>query len=186
MEPWLRNLLVLATFFYECRGEDSVTQPPGDVITTEGGQVTLDCQFETSVSTSLNLFWYKYEANDFPRFMLGRSSFGSKNGTDFEDRFDAHLDTDSKSVPLTIQRVQLSDSAVYYCALKPTVTTGYTAPLQNHTELHNDNTPFISSISTNDYPEYVLWKDVIGPGDSDDRLKWRFDAHLNSIINQST
>uniref|UniRef100_A0A674F4A0 Ig-like domain-containing protein n=1 Tax=Salmo trutta TaxID=8032 RepID=A0A674F4A0_SALTR len=130
MGPWLRNLLILAAFCYECRGEDTVTQPPGDVISIEGGQVTLDCQFETSDTTNLNLFWYKYEANYFPKFMLGRFSFGSINATEFEERFDAHLKTDSKSIPLTIQRLQLSDSAVYYCALRPTVTTGYTAPLQ--------------------------------------------------------
>eukprot|EP00063_Salmo_salar_P020733 XP_013995568.1 PREDICTED: uncharacterized protein LOC106569105 [Salmo salar] len=88
----------------KCRGEDTVTQPPGDVISIEGGQVTLDCQFETSDTTNLNMFWYKYEANDFPKFMLGRFSFGSINATEFEERFDAHLKTDSKSVPLTIQR----------------------------------------------------------------------------------
>uniref|UniRef100_A0A674BEK9 Ig-like domain-containing protein n=1 Tax=Salmo trutta TaxID=8032 RepID=A0A674BEK9_SALTR len=130
MEPWLRNLLILAVFCYECRGEDSVTQPPGDVIATEGGQVTLDCQFDAVNINNLYLFWYKHEVNGFPKFMLGRFSFGSTNATGYEERFDAHLDKDSKSVPLTIQRLQLSDSAVYYCALRPTVTTGYTAPLQ--------------------------------------------------------
>uniref|UniRef100_A0A674F3A5 Ig-like domain-containing protein n=1 Tax=Salmo trutta TaxID=8032 RepID=A0A674F3A5_SALTR len=130
MEPWLSNLLILAAFCYECRGEDSVTQPPGDVIATEGEQVTLDCQFDT-VDTNPYLFWYKQEANDFPKYMLRRATFGSDNAIEFQRRFDAHLNlttfkSASKSVPLTIQRLQLSDSAVYYCALKPTVTTGYT------------------------------------------------------------
>ena len=97
---------------------------------TEGEQVTLDCQFDADDTRNLNLFWYKHELNGFPKFMLGRFPFGSKNATEFKDRFDANLDADSKSVPLTIQRVQLSDSAVYYCALRPTVTTGYTASLQ--------------------------------------------------------
>uniref|UniRef100_A0A674F4Z9 Ig-like domain-containing protein n=1 Tax=Salmo trutta TaxID=8032 RepID=A0A674F4Z9_SALTR len=133
MEPWLRNLLILAACCYECRGEDSVSQPPGDVIATEGEQVTLDCQFDT-LDTSPYLFWYKQGANDFPKYMLRRVTFGSDNVIEFQRRFDAHLNlttfkSASKSVPLTIQRLQLSDSAVYYCALKPTVTTGYTAPL---------------------------------------------------------
>uniref|UniRef100_A0A674F528 Ig-like domain-containing protein n=1 Tax=Salmo trutta TaxID=8032 RepID=A0A674F528_SALTR len=118
-----------------------LNHPPGDVIATEGEQVTLGCQFDADDTRNLNLFWYKHELNGFPKFMLGRFPFGSKNATEFKDRFDAHLDADSKSVPLMIQRVQLSDSAVYYCALRPTVTTGYTTPLQKHTELHNDNTP---------------------------------------------
>uniref|UniRef100_A0A8C7LLU6 Ig-like domain-containing protein n=1 Tax=Oncorhynchus mykiss TaxID=8022 RepID=A0A8C7LLU6_ONCMY len=116
------------TFFSDCK--DSVIQPPGDVITTEGEQVTLGCQFDAVNINNLNLFWYKHELNGFPEFMLGRFSFGSKNATEFKDRFDANLDAGSKSVPLTIQRVQLSDSAVYYCALSPTVITGYTASFQ--------------------------------------------------------
>uniref|UniRef100_A0A8C7HRL0 Ig-like domain-containing protein n=2 Tax=Oncorhynchus kisutch TaxID=8019 RepID=A0A8C7HRL0_ONCKI len=135
MEPWLRNVLILATFCYECRGEDTVIQPPGDVIATEGEQVTLGCQFDAVNSNNLNLFWYKHELNGFPEFMLGLFSFRSTNATGYEERFYSHLDKDSKSVPLTIQRVQLSDSAVYYCALKPTVRTGYTAPLQKLVEI---------------------------------------------------
>uniref|UniRef100_A0A8C7U129 Ig-like domain-containing protein n=2 Tax=Oncorhynchus mykiss TaxID=8022 RepID=A0A8C7U129_ONCMY len=130
MGPWLSNLLILAACCYECRGEDLVIQPPEDVIATEGEQVILDCQFDAVNMNDIYLFWYKLEVNDFPKFMLGRFPFGSKNATEFKDRFDAHLDADSKSVPLTIQRVQLSDSAVYYCALRPTVITGYTTSLQ--------------------------------------------------------
>uniref|UniRef100_A0A8C7LVI1 Ig-like domain-containing protein n=1 Tax=Oncorhynchus mykiss TaxID=8022 RepID=A0A8C7LVI1_ONCMY len=125
--------LVLAVFCFGmmepflslCIG-DNVQQQPGSVIATEGGLVTLSCQYNTSATNFAYLYWYKQEANDFPKQMLSRFSTGSgDNAAGFKERFNA-----TKSVPLTIQRLQLSDSAVYYCALKPTVTTGYTAPLQ--------------------------------------------------------
>uniref|UniRef100_A0A8K9WLQ1 Ig-like domain-containing protein n=1 Tax=Oncorhynchus mykiss TaxID=8022 RepID=A0A8K9WLQ1_ONCMY len=104
----------------ECTA-DHVQQQPGGVIATEGGLVTLSCQYNTSANNAY-LYWFKQEENDFPKYMLSRYSFGSgDNATGFKERFDARLDADSKSVPLTIQRVQLSDSAVYYCALQPTV-----------------------------------------------------------------
>uniref|UniRef100_A0A4W5JZY9 Ig-like domain-containing protein n=1 Tax=Hucho hucho TaxID=62062 RepID=A0A4W5JZY9_9TELE len=109
MELWLRNLLILAAFRYECRGEDSVIQTPGDVTATEGEQVTLDCQFHT-LDTNPYLFWYKQGANDFPKYMLRRATFGSDNAIEFQRRFDAHLNlttfkSASKSVPLSIQRL---------------------------------------------------------------------------------
>uniref|UniRef100_A0A3P8XNJ3 Ig-like domain-containing protein n=1 Tax=Esox lucius TaxID=8010 RepID=A0A3P8XNJ3_ESOLU len=118
--------------FPECRGEDSVTQPTGDVITTEGEQVTLGCTFDTQDGGPY-LFWYKQGANDHPKYMLMRPKYGTGvNAAEFKDRFQADLDTKTNSIPLTIQRLQLSDSAVYYCALRPTVTTGYSVPIQKH------------------------------------------------------
>ncbi|CAB1326158.1 unnamed protein product, partial [Coregonus sp. 'balchen'] len=124
-----------------CSG-DHVQQQSGGVIATEGGLVTLSCQYNTT-DTNAYLYWYKQEANDVPKHMLSCYSFGSgDNAAGFKERFDASLNAKTQSVPLTIQRVQLSDSAVYYCALKPTVTTGYTAPLQKHGGSHgNDITP---------------------------------------------
>ncbi|CAB1326150.1 unnamed protein product [Coregonus sp. 'balchen'] len=70
MEPWLRNLLILAACCY------------GDVIATEGEQVTLGCQFDAVNTNDLYLFWYKHEVNSFPKFMLGRFSFGKCRGAD--------------------------------------------------------------------------------------------------------
>ncbi|CAB1326146.1 unnamed protein product [Coregonus sp. 'balchen'] len=105
----------------ECTG-DNVQQQPGGVIATEGGLVTLSCQYNTSTNNAY-LYWYKQEANDFPKHILTRYSFGSEDkAAGFKEKFDASINAKTQSVPLTIQRLQLSDSALYYCALQPTAT----------------------------------------------------------------
>uniref|UniRef100_A0A674F4A5 Ig-like domain-containing protein n=1 Tax=Salmo trutta TaxID=8032 RepID=A0A674F4A5_SALTR len=120
------------TYLMPCTG-DHIQHQQGSVIATEGGLVTLSCQYNTSANNDAYLYWFKQEANDFPKHMLSRYSIGSGDNTaGFKERFNASLNAKTQSVPLTIQRLQLSDSAVYYCALRPTVTTRYTAPLQKH------------------------------------------------------
>uniref|UniRef100_A0A3B4V6Z2 Ig-like domain-containing protein n=1 Tax=Seriola dumerili TaxID=41447 RepID=A0A3B4V6Z2_SERDU len=87
-----------------------------DVTAAEGHTVTLGCEFETSITSNAYLLWYKQEENDFPRFLTQHysSEKGQKSAEDF------HTEIKNKSVPLTIQKLQVSDSAVYYCALRPT------------------------------------------------------------------
>uniref|UniRef100_A0A8C5GQC4 Ig-like domain-containing protein n=1 Tax=Gouania willdenowi TaxID=441366 RepID=A0A8C5GQC4_GOUWI len=98
----------------ECKGEEKVTQPPGDVILTQGQTATLMCTFTTTSSDSY-LFWYKQEVNSYPKFILTRSLHYSYNSPEFvKDRFDAELK--DSSVPLMIQDLHVCDSAVYYCA----------------------------------------------------------------------
>ncbi|CAL8313385.1 unnamed protein product [Gadus morhua 'NCC'] len=110
--------IIIAALLSECKGEDSVNQI-SEVIATEGHTVSLQCTFETD--STPYLFWYKQQRNDFPRFVLQRSTFGGKEAEEFpKERFDAKIQ--NTSVPLSIQNLQLSDSALYYCALKPTVT----------------------------------------------------------------
>ncbi|KAK2822936.1 hypothetical protein Q5P01_023001 [Channa striata] len=113
MEHWL--WIILAALCCECKGEDKVTQTTADVTAAEGDDVTLDCTFESTATYSY-LFWYKQEMNDCPKYML--------------------------RLPLTIEKLHLSDSAVYYCALQPTVTGNSTSLYKNlwskdNTILHN-------------------------------------------------
>uniref|UniRef100_A0A8C7LV08 Ig-like domain-containing protein n=1 Tax=Oncorhynchus mykiss TaxID=8022 RepID=A0A8C7LV08_ONCMY len=116
--------------FRYCRGEEAVDQQSGHVTALEGGLVTLSCNYTTS-SPSPDLFWYIQLTRDTPQYVLRRDRYSEGSNSDkFKKRFDSRMNFTSSSVPLTIQRLQLSDSAVYYCALRPTVTTGYTAPLQ--------------------------------------------------------
>uniref|UniRef100_A0A3Q3FLA4 Ig-like domain-containing protein n=1 Tax=Labrus bergylta TaxID=56723 RepID=A0A3Q3FLA4_9LABR len=107
----LNNKYLLSVLFSECKGEDRVIQPTEDVFASEGDTVTLDCTFETT-RTSPTLFWYRQKCNDFPRYML-------KSYSDNAEKFNATIN--GKSVPLKIQKLQLTDSAVYYCALQPTL-----------------------------------------------------------------
>uniref|UniRef100_A0A669EAA1 Ig-like domain-containing protein n=1 Tax=Oreochromis niloticus TaxID=8128 RepID=A0A669EAA1_ORENI len=99
----------------ECKGEDKVIQEQGDVTAAEGDTVTLGCRYETS-DTSPTLFWYKQKKNGSPKLLV-RRFFLSADNSEAKDRFDAEVDKKKKSVPLKIQKLQLSDSAVYYCAL---------------------------------------------------------------------
>uniref|UniRef100_A0A665V403 Ig-like domain-containing protein n=1 Tax=Echeneis naucrates TaxID=173247 RepID=A0A665V403_ECHNA len=97
----------------ECKGEDRVIQRPEDVTAAEGDTVTLDCEFETTYSGS-TLFWYKQEANSFPQYMLRCSAKNVDKAPELDQkRF--HAAIKNKSVPLKIQKLQVSDSAVYYC-----------------------------------------------------------------------
>uniref|UniRef100_A0A8C5GQ23 Ig-like domain-containing protein n=1 Tax=Gouania willdenowi TaxID=441366 RepID=A0A8C5GQ23_GOUWI len=89
-----------------------VTQPPGDVILTQGQTAKLNCTFSTT-DPNRALFWYKQEVNSYPKFILTRSRYSANNSPEFvKDRFDAELK--DSSVPLMIQDLHVCDSAVYY------------------------------------------------------------------------
>uniref|UniRef100_A0A8C9ZX11 Ig-like domain-containing protein n=1 Tax=Sander lucioperca TaxID=283035 RepID=A0A8C9ZX11_SANLU len=89
----------------------------GDVTATEGEAVTLGCQYNSS-ATNNYLFWYKQDGNNSPKFIPSRVQGDEGNTADeFTERFSSTLNSSLRSVPLKIQKLQLSDSAVYYCAL---------------------------------------------------------------------
>ncbi|CAL8313375.1 unnamed protein product [Gadus morhua 'NCC'] len=111
METWL--WIIIAALLSECKGEDSVNQI-SEVIATEGHTSVME-KTESIRPENMSL-----PLKD-SQFMLRRSTFGGDNAPEFrKDRFDAEIQI--KSVPLSIQNLQLSDSALYYCALRPTVT----------------------------------------------------------------
>uniref|UniRef100_A0A8C5GNS0 Ig-like domain-containing protein n=1 Tax=Gouania willdenowi TaxID=441366 RepID=A0A8C5GNS0_GOUWI len=96
------------------------TQPPGDVILTQGQTATLKC-----TSRSLNeysyVYWYKQEVNSYPKFILNYYRGEVYNSPEFvKDRFDAELK--DSSVPLMIRDLHLCDSAVYYCSINSTLS----------------------------------------------------------------
>uniref|UniRef100_A0A8C5FJP0 Ig-like domain-containing protein n=1 Tax=Gadus morhua TaxID=8049 RepID=A0A8C5FJP0_GADMO len=71
----------------------------------QGDGVTLSCNY----SSATNLFWYRQYPNSPPQFLI-------------KDYMELSGFTLKKEIPLRIKNLQLSDSALYYCALRPTVT----------------------------------------------------------------
>uniref|UniRef100_A0A8C9ZQ10 Ig-like domain-containing protein n=1 Tax=Sander lucioperca TaxID=283035 RepID=A0A8C9ZQ10_SANLU len=126
----------LCTFSSSAEAQkDNVLQPKGDVTATEGETVTLGCQYNSS-STNINLFWYKQDGNNSPKFILMRiQGDGGNTADEFRERFSSTHNSKLRSVPLKIQKLQLSDSAVYYCALRPTVTGNTKTLMQTVTRI---------------------------------------------------
>ncbi|KAF5925679.1 hypothetical protein HPG69_002128 [Diceros bicornis minor] len=83
---------------------DSVTQTAGPVTLPEGASLTLNCTYQSIYS--LSLFWYVH----------------SSENQELDSRgFRANLVKSDSSFHLKKPSVQMSDSAVYYCALRDTM-----------------------------------------------------------------
>uniref|UniRef100_A0A8P0T650 Ig-like domain-containing protein n=1 Tax=Canis lupus familiaris TaxID=9615 RepID=A0A8P0T650_CANLF len=92
---------------------DSVNQTEGQVILSEEAFLTINCTYSTTWLPTL--FWYVQYLGEGPQLFLKAvtdKEKGSNKG------FEATLDKTSRSFHLKKGSVQLSDSAVYYCALE--------------------------------------------------------------------
>ncbi|KAH0502688.1 T-cell receptor alpha chain V region CTL-F3 [Microtus ochrogaster] len=96
---------------------ESVTQTEGQVTVTEGLPVKLNCNYETAY-TSPSLFWYVQHPRKAPQLLL--KTLTDKKRIEHQG-FYASLNKSSSSFHLQKSSVQLSDSALYYCALSDTV-----------------------------------------------------------------
>uniref|UniRef100_A0A3P8QPD6 Ig-like domain-containing protein n=1 Tax=Astatotilapia calliptera TaxID=8154 RepID=A0A3P8QPD6_ASTCA len=92
--------------------EDLLT-PSKDVVTSlEGDTVTLSCNYSGSETY---FFWYKQKPNSHPDFLIAYYS-------EKTERMKFIHDKEKQQFHLEISSAAVSDSAVYYCALQPTVT----------------------------------------------------------------
>uniref|UniRef100_A0A8C5AKG4 Ig-like domain-containing protein n=1 Tax=Gadus morhua TaxID=8049 RepID=A0A8C5AKG4_GADMO len=81
----------------------------------EGGSVTLRCNYETS-SEYVRLYWYRHHSNQAPRFILYKDARSWSTEHIPDTRYEST--TSSTSTELTITRLTLADTALYYCALE--------------------------------------------------------------------
>ncbi|KAK9979215.1 hypothetical protein ABG768_012658 [Culter alburnus] len=100
----------------------------GDVITSrdsekeaqDGNSVSLSCNYSGVV---LNLLWYRQYQRSKPELLLSITESGDAVKADPSAHwFSPTVDKLKKLLELEISPAKVSDSAVYYCALRPTVT----------------------------------------------------------------
>uniref|UniRef100_A0AAY5KFH8 Ig-like domain-containing protein n=1 Tax=Esox lucius TaxID=8010 RepID=A0AAY5KFH8_ESOLU len=104
----------LCCFFTGLTAGDSITPGNNEVISSEGESVTLNCTYETTY-TYPYLYWYRHYPNQTPQFILYK---GAKSASDDEEIPDNRYEstTSDTSTKLIIQRLTLSDTALYYCS----------------------------------------------------------------------
>ncbi len=101
-----------------------------DVFAEEGSSVTLSCSFTASGGSDY-LHWYRQYGRSKPEFLVLTYSNANDDQHSVEDpRFTASIPK-SEHVDLKISSAAVSDSALYYCALRPTVTGNTSALYKN-------------------------------------------------------
>ncbi|KAK3545442.1 hypothetical protein QTP70_007642 [Hemibagrus guttatus] len=95
----------------------------------EGDEVTLSCKYKFSVSGSNYLQWYRQYPQSKPDFLLYISTNGDLS-QNIPPRMSPKVYGDEQ-VDLIISSAAISDSALYYCALRPTVTGNPAALYKN-------------------------------------------------------
>uniref|UniRef100_A0A8C9ZBS4 Ig-like domain-containing protein n=1 Tax=Sander lucioperca TaxID=283035 RepID=A0A8C9ZBS4_SANLU len=102
--------------------EDDITASSAEVFSSEGRSVTLSCTYSVQAD---NLQWYRQDPGSAPQFLLLITDTTSPSVVEAKPphpRLNATLNKEKNQVDLKIISAEVSDSAVYYCALQPTVT----------------------------------------------------------------
>ncbi|KTF75523.1 hypothetical protein cypCar_00031233 [Cyprinus carpio] len=99
-----------------CRCGDVITPVQPEVHGKSGDQISLSCNY----STALSLHWYRQYPRSSPDFLLLILQNSGESET-IKPGMSVKLNEKKTSVDLEISSAKVTDSAVYYCALKPTV-----------------------------------------------------------------
>nr|BAB82535.1 T-cell receptor alpha [Paralichthys olivaceus] len=105
---------------------DELTPDKTEEFSGEGSTVTLSYKFSRTVTSNDYFFWYRQYPGKPPEFLLyisGSNTTRKSDSLKSETRFSTRLSGDN--VRLQISSAAVTDSAVYYCAVKPVNTGGY-------------------------------------------------------------
>ncbi|KAI9518277.1 hypothetical protein NQZ68_038548 [Dissostichus eleginoides] len=133
----LLYLCLLFSLFIALGSMNSIKPERSEEHVAEGRNISLTCKYE---GTIYNIQWYRQYQRSRPEFLLYITEAGVIHPT--ESDFSAHIDKTEKRVDLEIISAKVTDSAVYYCALRPTVTGNTNTLYKNlwskdNTILHN-------------------------------------------------
>ncbi|XP_072357374.1 T cell receptor alpha chain MC.7.G5-like [Scyliorhinus torazame] len=106
--------------FNEWSHQDTVEQKEPQITAKEESNVTLTFTLKTSNSNPY-AYWYSQQPGKAPMYMLRFIGENVQRNADLNDRFSSTFDKKNKTTELTISNAMMSDSAVYFCAMQPTL-----------------------------------------------------------------
>ncbi|XP_069575345.1 uncharacterized protein [Brachyistius frenatus] len=116
-ENMLLYLLLLFFHFIALVSMNSIKPDRPEQVVAERTNINLTCEYDGDINS---IQWYQQHQTSRPEFLLYITEDGSIHPT--RSDFSAHIDKTQKRVALEIISSKLKDSALYYCALEPTVT----------------------------------------------------------------
>ncbi|XP_067869992.1 uncharacterized protein [Heterodontus francisci] len=129
----LAQLLIILSLL-KWSHQDTVEQPVPEMTVEEESNVTLNCTLKTSYANP-EVFWYSQLPRQPPQYVFYLYGGMVKRNPDYTDRFSSKFDKATKVTELTISRALISDIAVYFCAMDPTLVQRYSGfRTKTHTE----------------------------------------------------
>uniref|UniRef100_A0A4W6C8C8 Ig-like domain-containing protein n=1 Tax=Lates calcarifer TaxID=8187 RepID=A0A4W6C8C8_LATCA len=123
------RVLLNISLFFSGSSEDLVKPSKDVMMALEGDTVTLSCSYSQSVQ---NLYWYQQKSSSSPQLLMMEHSKAEGLSFNHDKKTkEFHLE-DKTRMYLQISSAAVTDSAVYYCAVRPTVT-GTTTTLYKNT-----------------------------------------------------
>ncbi|MBN3273064.1 HV02 protein, partial [Polyodon spathula] len=108
---------------------NTITPLSGVENVKQGDNMTLQCSYTGDVQ---NLQWYRQYPGQALEYLLMSFETGAVSKANEEDhRVSAEVDKDKKHMFLKLIDTEVTDSAMYYCALSPTVTETHPALYKN-------------------------------------------------------
>uniref|UniRef100_A0A8C7WUT5 Immunoglobulin V-set domain-containing protein n=1 Tax=Oryzias sinensis TaxID=183150 RepID=A0A8C7WUT5_9TELE len=99
----------------ECKGEDK------EESTLEGTSVTLSYKYKNAAKVNDYFFWYQQFPGKPPEFLISHTGTGTPISQPVPG-FSFKVSDNKRQMDLQISSAAVTDSAVYYCAVEPTVT----------------------------------------------------------------
>ncbi|MGH0143694.1 UNVERIFIED_CONTAM: hypothetical protein FKN15_018551 [Acipenser sinensis] len=125
--------LLLCTLLLEGSFGNTITPIFSVENVKQGDHVTLQCSYTGAVQS---LQWYRQYPGQALEYLLMSFETGTvSKANEEEHRISAEVDKDNKHVFLKLIDTEVTDAAVYYCALSPTVTETHPTLYKNYLTL---------------------------------------------------
>ncbi|CAI5677005.1 unnamed protein product [Oreochromis niloticus] len=100
---------------------EDLTPTNKEVFSVEGSTATLSYRYSKKATGSDEFYWYRQYPGKPPEFLIYHLGSGSVMKEEISG-LSVQVVDDQKQIDLNISSAAVTDSAVYYCAVQPTVT----------------------------------------------------------------